>query len=96
MATSTDIEILDQAVERNAFIITLDADFHSLLAMSGTQQPSVIRIRIEGLKGDRIASIIQQVIESARDEIVAGAAITVTPANIRVRRLPIGPNSETE
>jgi hypothetical protein len=50
----------------------------------------VIRIRIEGLKGDELALILNQVIQAASAELVADALVSVTPPNlIRVRLLPI-------
>lgn len=52
MATATDEEILQAARDRDAIVVTLDADFHSLLAAAKAANPSVIRIRIEGLKSD--------------------------------------------
>jgi hypothetical protein len=32
-------------------ICTLDADFHSILAVAGAASPSVVRIRQQGLRG---------------------------------------------
>jgi predicted nuclease of predicted toxin-antitoxin system len=55
MATAPDALILDEAQRRQAAVITLDADFHALLAASRAAGPSVIRIRIEGLKGEQLA-----------------------------------------
>jgi predicted nuclease of predicted toxin-antitoxin system len=49
LATATDSEILDVGRQEGMVVVTLDADFHALLALSGVTGPSVIRIRIEGL-----------------------------------------------
>jgi predicted nuclease of predicted toxin-antitoxin system len=53
LATATDASILDAARNRQAALVTLDADFHALLATSGAVSPSVLRIRVESLKGDQ-------------------------------------------
>jgi len=39
MARASDAEILEEARRRNAFVVTLDADFHSLMALSGADRP---------------------------------------------------------
>jgi predicted nuclease of predicted toxin-antitoxin system len=90
LARAADAQILDVARERQAVVITLDADFHALLATSHATSPSVVRIRIEGLNGERLASILVQVLTAAGAEIEAGAAVSVTERQVRVRLLPIG------
>jgi predicted nuclease of predicted toxin-antitoxin system len=90
MSDADDDVILDAAVQRNAVVVTFDTDFHQLLAMSGATSPSVIRIRIERLKGDQVAAILTQVVSTASAELTAGAVVSVTPSRIRVRTLPIG------
>jgi len=61
MAAAIDAEILEEGRKRAAVVVTLDADFHALLAISGALSPSVVRIRIEGLRGEQVASLIQRV-----------------------------------
>jgi predicted nuclease of predicted toxin-antitoxin system len=90
MARAADSQILDAAFQRQAVVVTLDADFHALLAASHAAGPSVIRIRIEGLKGEQVAAIIARVMTAAGPELEAGAAVSVTKQAIRVRFLPIG------
>jgi predicted nuclease of predicted toxin-antitoxin system len=89
MPTATDDVILAEARKRQAVVVTLDADFHQLLAVSGADSPSVIRIRIEGLKGDRLAAILIQVIGLTQADLIAGAVVSVTRSRVRVRSLPI-------
>lgn len=90
MSTASDVAILAAAQERQAIVITLDSDFHHLLAASQAISPSVVRIRIEGLKGDQLSEILVQVISAAGEDLVRGAAVSVREGRIRVRLLPIG------
>jgi len=53
LARAADVHILDVARERQAVVVTLDADFHAIMATSHATSPSVVRIRIEGLKGEQ-------------------------------------------
>ena len=89
MAAATDKEIILKAKAESLTVVTLDSDFHTILAISNKNKPSVIRIRIEGLRADKLAGLIQSVIETASDEINSGAAISVTEKGIRVRKLPL-------
>jgi len=90
LAAAADTTILATALEQQAVLVTLDADFHHLLAASRSTLPSVVRIRIEGLKGDQLAAILAQVIAVAGAELCTGAVVSVTANQIRVRSLPIG------
>jgi predicted nuclease of predicted toxin-antitoxin system len=89
MFRATDSEILDVARHHDAIVVTLDSDFHTLLADDSSTSPSVIRIRIEGLKSPQIAEILEQVNVIATPELVAGAAVSVTPVGVRIRLLPL-------
>jgi len=46
MSKAADEEILAFSLGRNAVVVTLDADFHAILAVSGARGPSVIRMRL--------------------------------------------------
>lgn len=89
MASATDEAILNAAKLRQAVVVTLDADFHRLLATSQATSPSVVRVRLEGLKGDQLAAILVQVIATMSVELATGAVVSVMQNRIRVRSLPI-------
>jgi predicted nuclease of predicted toxin-antitoxin system len=57
-STADDASILKKALEEGRVVVTLDADFHALLALSVAVFPSVIRLLIEGLKGKSAAKLI--------------------------------------
>src|SRR5947209_8235248 len=78
LATADDADILEWCREQSRILITHDADCHALLAMSGATSPSVIRIRIEGLRDEPLANLIRQVIEMTEDDLQHGSAVTVT------------------
>ncbi len=90
MSRAADDEILAAASARDAVIVTLDGDFHTLLALGRALRPSVIRLRIERLKGPDVARTLGEVLQAAETDLLGGAAVTVTAAGIRVHRLPIG------
>ncbi len=89
MATASDAMILEEGIRRDAIVVTLDADFHSLLAFSNATRPSVVRIRMEGLRGIDLALMIQRVAELVTEDLEAGAAVTVTNRRIAIKRLPL-------
>jgi predicted nuclease of predicted toxin-antitoxin system len=87
MARADDLAVLQKAREEGRIAVTLDADFHSALALSGQASPSVIRIRIEGLRADRLAAVLIDVIAETHEALESGSLITVQPYRIRIRRL---------
>jgi predicted nuclease of predicted toxin-antitoxin system len=59
MWSATDEQILAFAEKTKATIVTLGADFHAMLAVSGSNQPSVIRIRMQGMRAPETSHLIQ-------------------------------------
>jgi predicted nuclease of predicted toxin-antitoxin system len=90
LAEAEDKEVLAKAREEGRVVVTLDADFHAELALSRGKGPSVVRIRIEGLRAEPLVELLQAVVQQAHDELEAGAMISVQEGRIRVRRLPVG------
>lgn len=89
MSHASDDAILRYAVANQEWVATLDADFHTLLALSGNRAPSVIRVRIEGLKGPELTQVIVRVVRQFTTELTAGAAVSVGPKVARCRLLPL-------
>ena len=89
LAEAEDVEIIQRAAKEARIIVTLDADFHTLLALTQASQPSVIRIRIEGLRAEAFCGLLQKVLGQCAEELAAGAMVSVNDFQIRVRRLPI-------
>jgi|SRR5579863_865855 len=90
LATADDARILAHAREQGRVLVTLDADFHRQLALANMSTPSVIRVRIEGLRGEALAALLVRVIERCRDDLERGALVSVTDRGLRLRKLPLG------
>jgi predicted nuclease of predicted toxin-antitoxin system len=54
--------ILERATAQGRVVVTLDADFHVHLAVSGAEGPSVVRLRIEGLGVKRLTEPLLNVL----------------------------------
>ena len=89
LSRATDTEILEHARQSNRFVVTLDADFHAILAVTNADSPSVIRIRQEGLRGPELAELLQQVWNKINTQLQDGALVTVTSTTVRIHRLPV-------
>ncbi|MGL4401309.1 MAG: DUF5615 family PIN-like protein [Luteolibacter sp.] len=89
MASASDPLILKTAEEQDRIVVTLDADFHALLAMSGASKPSVIRIREEGLKGRALCEFVLQLWNQFAEALTAGCVLTANLSQASLRQLPI-------
>ncbi|TAN38123.1 MAG: hypothetical protein EPN23_03265 [Verrucomicrobia bacterium] len=89
MAEAADVEILHRAATEQRVVVTLDADFHAHLALTQASHPSVIRVRIEGLRAPEFAALLQGVIMQCTHDLEAGAVVSVQEHQIRIRRLPL-------
>lgn len=89
MDRATDEAILVYARDNDYICVTLDADFHTLLAINRYTQPSVIRIRQEGLNGAMLTQLLHDIWPKVEKVVKNGAMITVTEKTLRIRRLPV-------
>ncbi len=92
MSEAEDADIIQRARDEEWIVATLDADFHTLLALSTAVTPSIIRIRIERLRAQALTDLLLTVVTECREDLEQGAAITVEPSRIRIRQLPLVPN----
>jgi predicted nuclease of predicted toxin-antitoxin system len=89
LANASDASILERSRKEGWIVATLDADFHALLVLSGATVPSVIRVRIEGLRAESMAKLLSSVLEVCAQDLKQGAVVSVTESGIRVRYLPL-------
>ncbi len=89
MSRADDQDVLRRAASEARICVTLDADFHALLATGGARGPSVVRIRKQGLGAAGLAALLQTIWPGIGDALDSGAMVTVTDRSIRVRLLPI-------
>ncbi len=90
MSAATDGEILEWALGRNATVVTLDADFHAILAVSGAAAPSVIRLHMQGLNATAVVGVVRNVLAAFQADLEHGALVTVKARKMTCHRLPIG------
>lgn len=89
MSRAEDTEILEYARQRGAIVLTLDADFHAILASSNAVGPSVIRIRQEGLDATAVFRLVETVLAWFSEDLASGCMITVKPPKISRHKLPV-------
>jgi predicted nuclease of predicted toxin-antitoxin system len=89
LARATDEQVLERAKLEGRIVVTLDADFHAILARTGASVPSVVRVRVEGLGAIALAHLVATTLDSIVDDLTLGAVATSDGARVRVRRLPL-------
>lgn len=90
-SAADDAAILQLAKHDDRIVVPLDADFHALLALSKAKGPSVVRIRIEGLRAPSVSTLLQDVVARCDHDLEQGAVVTVQEGRLRVRLLPLLP-----
>jgi predicted nuclease of predicted toxin-antitoxin system len=90
MSRTADEEILAFSLEKDAVVVTLDADFHTILAVSGASGPSVIRLRLQGLGAPEVVERVRNVLAGFEVDLKRGSLVTVKSLKTTCHRLPVG------
>lgn len=87
---ASDRELMQWADDHGHIVMTNDLDFSAILAATRRRRPSVLQIRSDLLTPMAIGSVVLRAIEQCRDELFAGALVSVDTMRTRIRILPIG------
>jgi predicted nuclease of predicted toxin-antitoxin system len=89
MSRATDRQILEYARDEHRIVITLDSDFHAIMAVENLDSPSVVRIRKEGLRGPELAELVESIWARIGKQLENGAMATITEKAMRIRKIPL-------
>jgi predicted nuclease of predicted toxin-antitoxin system len=89
LSEATDSTILDLGLSEDRVIVTLDSEFHALLARSRDISPSVIRIREEGIKTDDFCKILRLLLALDGFDYSRGFVMSYSNGKVRTRSLPL-------
>jgi predicted nuclease of predicted toxin-antitoxin system len=86
----SDASILSKALDEGRVVLTHDLDFGDLVAASRARLPSVVTFRLRNMSADHVNRYLQLILADHQERLIAGAVISITEGQIRVRSLPIG------
>lgn len=84
-----DFIISDFAADSGEIIITHDTDFGTILALTGSERPSVVLFRWQKISANSIFQFFQENLSQIADHLSVGALIVVDEQKIRIRILPL-------
>lgn len=84
-----DTLIIEKACSEDRIVLTHDLDFGRVVALSGQRIPSVITFRLSDMRASTVNRHLAEVLLRFAEPLIAGALVSVTDRDIRVRRLPI-------
>lgn len=94
--STPDLAILEEARASNRIVVTLDADFHALLAVNGWSSPSAIRIRRQGLTASDVRDLVTHLVHDHEVALLSGAALSVRAFLVGIRKLPLANHPSDE
>jgi predicted nuclease of predicted toxin-antitoxin system len=84
-----DRELMHWAAQWEYIVLTADLDFAAILAATERRRPSVILVRNDILTPDRLGGAVLAAIQKTKEELVAGAIVSVDAERARLRVLPL-------
>jgi predicted nuclease of predicted toxin-antitoxin system len=74
-------------------VLTHDLDFGAILASTQGEKPSVVQVRSENVSPETLGELVVAALKQMDAELQQGALLTIDTARMRLRVLPLQPNS---
>jgi predicted nuclease of predicted toxin-antitoxin system len=91
-ASAKDREIMEYALANGFVVFTHDLDFGAILAATQADAPSVLQIRTQETFAGVVGDVVMAGIAQFREELEAGALVSIDMQRSKVRILPIRKN----
>jgi predicted nuclease of predicted toxin-antitoxin system len=85
----SDAEIMRYAAQNGYTVLTHDLDFSAILAATHGDRPSVVQVRTDDVSPKVVSTVVIAALRRAEPELEAGALLTVSSGQMRIRILPI-------
>jgi len=85
--SAVDEDVLGQATERGALLITVDKDFGDLVFRQRLVHSGVLLLRLEGLTNPTKAQLVGEVFRDRGQELLGGFSV-LSLGRLRIRRTP--------
>jgi predicted nuclease of predicted toxin-antitoxin system len=90
LLNAEDSAILARAKADERIVITADSDFATILALTGSDSPSVVQLRrINELPTAAVADLLIANLPAVAEHLAQGAVVSLSPSRLAVRDLPI-------
>jgi predicted nuclease of predicted toxin-antitoxin system len=87
--STSDLLIIQEAIDSNEVILTHDTDFGTLLSFFGSSKPSVILFRIDKVNAEIFFNLLTVNWLILGTPLTEGALIIIEADKLRIRKLPI-------
>ena len=88
-ADALDAELMKFAAEGNFVLLTHDLDFGILHALSGSERPSLIQVRLDDITPALIGARVAMAIVNYIPQLEHGCILTIATERIRSTTLPL-------
>ena len=87
--TAPDEEVLAWCAAHGHVLFTHDLDFGAILSASESAAPSVVQLRTHDVTPEATLARVADALRRAEDDLLEGVLMTVEPARLRIRLLPL-------
>ena len=90
LASASDADVFQVALDDDRVIVSEDTDFGTLLALRDATKPSVVLFRgVQDRSAANLLSLLLANLPAVAGDLDAGAVVAIENARVRVRRLPL-------